>query len=102
MRVIALRRLREYMQSYPDAKTALTAWHAVTKTSWWTDLQQVRRNFPTADGVVVRSRRVATVFNIRGNKYRLVTAIHYDKGKVFVLRFLTHAEYSKGSWKETL
>ena len=42
------------------------------------------------------------VFNVGGNKYRLIVAIHYNVGLVFVLRTLTHAEYSKGTWKESL
>lgn len=43
-----------------------------------------------------------TVFNICGNDFRLITAIHYDRRAVFVLRFLTHAEYSKNTWKQEL
>jgi mRNA interferase HigB len=43
-----------------------------------------------------------TCFNIRGNDYRLITAIHYNLGKVFVLRFMTHAKYDKGRWKDEL
>ena len=46
--------------------------------------------------------KMVTVFNIRRGDFRLVTAIHFNRGKVFVLRFLTHAEYSKQAWKETL
>jgi mRNA interferase HigB len=42
------------------------------------------------------------IFNIGGNKYRLITAIHYNTRKVFVLRFLTHAEYDSRGWKEDL
>lgn len=42
------------------------------------------------------------IFNIGGNKYRLITAIHYNTRKVFVLRFLTHVEYDSQGWKEDL
>ncbi len=42
------------------------------------------------------------VFNVCGNNYRLICAIHYDTGKVFLLRFLTHAEYDKDRWKTEL
>lgn len=56
----------------------------------------------SADGVKVESGRDATVFNIRGNKYRLITAIHYNIQAIYVMRFLTHAEYSKNTWKDSL
>lgn len=62
----------------------------------------VRKLYPTADAVTVRSNKVVTVFNTGGNKYRLIVAIHYNTGKIFVLRFLTHPEYDRGAWKERL
>ncbi len=43
-----------------------------------------------------------TVFNIRGNRYRLIAAIHYNTQRVYVLRLLTHAQYSKDLWKDGL
>ena len=61
-----------------------------------------RKTFPHADQVKVKSGRTVTVFNVRGNEFRLITAIHYDRRKVFVLNFLTHAEYSKDTWKNRL
>ena len=42
-----------------------------------------------------------TVFNIGGNKYRLITEISYERGKVFLRHVLTHADYSRGTWKDT-
>ncbi len=66
----------------------------------WDHINDVRRIFPSADAVKVKSGRTATVFNIGGNKYRLITAIHYNKKKIFILDILNHADYSKGSWKE--
>jgi mRNA interferase HigB len=74
----------------------------VAEAAEWRSIDDVRRDFPTADGVRVRSGRVATVFNVRGNRFRLITAIHYDREVVYVMRFYTHAEYSRGRWKDTL
>jgi mRNA-degrading endonuclease HigB of HigAB toxin-antitoxin module len=66
----------------------------------------VRRTFPTADGVAVAAAGgltlVVTVFNIRGNKYRLITAINYPDAVVTVLFFLTHAQYDSDRWKGQL
>jgi mRNA interferase HigB len=102
MRIVTEKRLREFARKHPDAVASLLAWVAVVRKGRWANLTELRRTFPTADGVTVASRRTATVFNIRGNHYRLITAVHYDKQRVFVMRFLTHAEYDKGSWKDAL
>jgi mRNA interferase HigB len=50
----------------------------------------------------VKSGKTAWVFNIHGNDFRLIAAIHFDRQVVYTLRFMTHAEYSKNQWKETL
>ena len=102
MNVITRKRLDLYAAAHPDAKRSLLAWYRITRKARWDSLDDVRRTFPTADGVVVKSKRIVTVFNIRGNNYRLITAIHYDRKRVFLLRFLTHAEYDKGNWKDDL
>jgi len=64
--------------------------------------EDVKRTFTSADALEVDSGRTVVVFNIAGNKFRLITAIHYNVAKVFILRFLTHAEYSKNKWKQEL
>ena len=74
----------------------------MTRLAEWTCLTDVRCTFGHADAVRVKSGRMVVVFNIKGNDFRLITAIHYNVSKVFVLRFLTHAEYSKDGWKEEL
>jgi mRNA interferase HigB len=68
----------------------------------WTSLQDVRATFSHADGVTVKSGRTVVVFNIAGNKWRLITAIHYNRQLLFTLIVLTHAEYSRGKWKDML
>ena len=62
----------------------------------------MRSMFPSADWVTVRSGRKVVVFNVAGNEFRLVCAVHFNTGMVFALRFLTHAEYSQESWKDEL
>jgi mRNA interferase HigB len=66
----------------------------------WEHINDVRRVFPSADAVKVKSGRTVTVFNIGGNKYRLITSIHYNRRKIFILDVLTHAEYGKDNWRE--
>jgi mRNA interferase HigB len=62
----------------------------------------VRKAYPHADAVEVSSGNIVTVFNIRGNRYRLIVAIKYEWAMVYVLRFLTHAEYDRDKWKDQL
>lgn len=65
------------------------------KAASFHSLVEVRPVFPTADVV-----GKLTVFNIGGNTVRLVTAIHYNRGRVYIRAVLTHAEYNTGAWKE--
>lgn len=62
----------------------------------------LRRGFPHADQINVRSKRTVTVFKVRGNHYRLMAALHYNRPFCFALRFLTHADHSKDRWKAEL
>lgn len=72
-----------------------------TRAAKWQNLAQTRHSFPHADQITVKSGRTVTVFNIT-NHFRLITAIHYNRQEVFALRFLTHADYDKDTWKHTL
>ena len=102
MRVISKKRLLEYWTHHPDTRTWLENWHRLAGTAKWKNLGDVRVQFPHADGVKVGSGKMATVFNVCGNKHRMVTAIHYNTGKIFILRLMSHAEYSKSQWKDLL
>ena len=100
MRVIKVSRLGEYGETHTRARAALERWLELTRLARWNTLADVHGTFPHADQVKVRSGRTVVVFNIKGNDFRLITAIHYNTGKVFVRDFLTHAEYSKDVWKD--
>ena len=77
----------------------LTKWAAMVENTVWHSLIDVPKAYPTADGVQLKNR-VVTVFNVKGNEYRLLTLIDYDAGIVEVLDVVTHAEYDKNSWKD--
>ena len=99
MHIISKTALKQFWEKHPDAKTSLTAWDKITDHSKWRHLDDVRQTFPHADLV-----GQLTVFNIGGNKYRLITKIVFPKnegntGRVYIRNVLTHAEYSKGNWK---
>lgn len=102
MRIIKRTTLRAHGTRFPKATRALDDWARLVLAAAWQSLVETRRTFPHADQVKVKSARTVTVFNVCGNDFRLITAIHYDRQKVFILDFLTHAEYSRDLWKKRL
>ena len=91
MRVLTKRTLREFWEKHPDAKGSLRAWHVEAKTASWSNPAQVKARYPFAD--IVRDNRM--VFNIGGNKYRLVVHFNYEL-QIADIKFIgTHREYDK-------
>lgn len=78
MHVISRKRLREFSERHPDAETPLRTWYQTARHAQWENLADVRKTYASADQV-----GQFTVFNIGGNKYRLIAAIHYNRGKVY-------------------
>lgn len=102
MHIITRRRLTEYANKHTNAAASLTAWHTVAKAAQWQPITEVRKIFPHADAAQVASDKTVTIFNIAGNNHRLITAIHYNTGKIFILKILTHSQYDKPNWKKEL
>ena len=94
MRVITFSALERFWRIHPDAEPSLRSWLTVVEPASWKNPAEMKQSFRYADLV---GRR--TVFNIAGNKYRLIARINYIAQKIFVLYILTHAEYEKGAWK---
>ena len=94
MHIISRKPLREFAQQHPDSETALDAWFHIMQKNAFRNFDELRRTFSTADLVGDK-----IVFNIGGNKYRLIAAIHFNRQKVYVLYVLTHEEYHRGRWK---
>jgi mRNA interferase HigB len=95
MHVITRKRLNEFAEKYPETKTALAQWYSLAKYNDFSNLAELRAIFSSADPV-----GKLTVFNIGGNKVRLIAAIHYNRKKIYIRAVLTHAEYDEGKWKE--
>jgi mRNA interferase HigB len=87
-------------------RSALELWRQAAEAATWSSLIELRRTFPSADGVTVDVGRgikiVVTVFNIKGNEYRLIAVVNYAAATVLVIDVLTHAEYGKDRWKDRL
>lgn len=95
MHIITRQRLLEFSAKCPDSESALEHWYRVMKRTDFASLVELRSAFPHADPV-----GDLIVFNIGGNKTRLIAAIHFNTQRVFIRHVLTHAEYDKGKWKE--
>jgi mRNA interferase HigB len=94
MHIITQRRLKEFWMNYPEAQTSLQIWYDRTKIAQWKNFVELRQIYPSADQV-----EKFTVFNISGNKYRLIALVDYTYQKVFIRHILTHAEYDTDNWK---
>jgi len=91
MRIIARRTLRAYWEQHPETEQALQAWYHDATEATWTSPADVKRLYVTAS--ILPNNRV--VFNIRGNQYRLVVAIKYAYGIVYIRFVGNHQEYDK-------
>lgn len=95
MHVISRKRLNEFAAEHPDALAPLARWYRLMKGADLASFTNLRQTFPDADRVGNK-----TVFDIGGNKYRLIAAIHYNRQKVYIRAILTHAQYDRGAWKK--
>ena len=102
MHVVTRKHLSESEREYPDATRELQAWFAVVKEVRWRNFLEVRQVFKDADDV-----DGYVIFNIRQNRYRLVTVIHYARekegrtteGHIYIRSFLTHRQYdNRANW----
>lgn len=102
MRIIARRTLREFVESLaghkdqPAVKAALDAWFAEARKARWKNTADIKRSYASAS--IVTAERV--VFNIKGNAYRLVVAIDFEKGIVWIKWIGTHKDYDRISVTE--
>lgn len=94
MHVISRRKLKEAAEREPDLEGPLDAWFRIAKKAAWKSIADVRKTFSSADAV-----GKWTVFNIKGNHYRLISEINYLFDRVYIRHVLTHAEYDRGGWK---
>jgi len=95
MHIITRKRLLEFAKKHPDCSTALESWYRIVKHTDFNSFNELRQTFPSAD--IVDN---LTVFNIGGNKARLIAAIHYNTHRIYIRYILTHKEYDRGSWRK--
>jgi mRNA interferase HigB len=95
--VISKRGLFERAAKFADARSALRVWFDTAVEAEWRNIEDVRKSFPATD-----MTDGLTIFNIRGNHYRLIVRMVFQYKRIYVKEFLTHAEYDKGRWKKWL
>jgi mRNA interferase HigB len=100
--IVTRKHLSEAMERYPDAANEIKSWVGVVEAVRWHSFAEVRGTFRNADAV-----DGYLIFNIRQNRYRLITVVHYAKttgearteGHVYIRSFLTHKEYdNRSNW----
>ena len=95
MHIICRKRLLEFAKKHPVCSAALESWYLIVKHTDFNSFAGLRQTFPSADKV-----GNLTVFNIGGNKARLIAAIHFNTHRVYIRHVLTHKEYDRGSWRK--
>lgn len=94
MHIITRNRLDAFAQTHPAARVSLQHWFTIVRKTDYASFVDLRKTFPSADQV-----DQFTVFNIGGNKFRLIAAIHYNRKKLYIRHILTHAEYDRNTWR---
>lgn len=94
MHVVSHKAIRMFCEDQPNARNAMDHWYRVAKRATWTSFAEVRQSFNTAD---IGAPYV--VFDIGGNKYRLIAEINFSRKVLFIRGVMTHQEYVKGTWK---
>jgi len=95
MHIITRKRLLEFAKKHPDCASALESWYRIVKRTDFNSYAELRQAFQRADQI-----GKLTVFNIGGNKARLIAAIHYNTNRVYIRHILTHKEYDRGTWRK--
>jgi mRNA interferase HigB len=90
MRVISRRTLREFWEQHPESRAPLVAWYRLMQSAVFMDFSALRRTFGAADYVAPY-----TVFNVGGNKYRVIVVIHYNRQRAYIRTVMTHSEYDR-------
>jgi len=95
VRIISHRAIREFVEQQKAAAKSLDDWYRIAKKARWRNLAEVRTVYPHADLV-----GKCTVFNIAGNKYRLIAKIAFHRQILYIKHIFTHKRYDQGGWKD--
>ena len=91
--VVSHKSIRIICDEHPHARNAMDHWYRVAKRATWSSFADVKQSFNTADSVAPH-----VVFDIGGNKYRLIAKMNFLRSVLFIRAIMTHKEYVKGAW----
>lgn len=94
MHIISRKALREFWKRHPESQSPLSRWYTIVRKTDFKDFNELRMTFPSADWV-----EGLIVFNIAGNRYRLIAAVHFNRGRIYIRHVLTHEDYDQGAWR---
>ena len=95
MRILGRDVVKAFMERHPNSQSALKSWVQAVEANPFKRLSELKQTFGSADYV-----RPYTVFNISGNKYRLIALVNYQMGTILVQQILTHSEYDREKWRK--
>jgi mRNA interferase HigB len=102
MHIMTENHLKYFAKKHVESAPSIDRLVRILKKAEWKNLEQTRESYPHADEAMVKSGRKVTILNLGGNNWRVITAIHYNRQIIYILAVLSHAEYSREKWKETL
>jgi mRNA interferase HigB len=94
--------LKDFWEIQPEARTSLEHWYKVVSVANWLHFAELRKTFNHADVATTGKGHPVVIFDVGGNKYRIIAALHYDRNICYVLRVLTHKQYDTNQWKKDL
>ena len=94
MHIISKKIIREAIAKFPDCASALKGWSKISEHGIFTCFDDLRKTFNSVDIVGDKF-----VFDIGGNKLRLIASIHFNRKKIYIRHILTHKEYDKNKWR---
>jgi mRNA interferase HigB len=101
MRIIARPILIEYWEKHGQEKSSLEKWYRVVLKSDWAKPDDIKKTFNSVDPYT-KDNRLYHIFDVGGNNTRVIVNIHFNTKRVYIRKVLTHQEYSRDRWKETL
>ena len=103
MNVISRKKLKGFYESRPENRrhaSAFEAWFKIARKAHWRNFQDAKATFGQTDVATGDNRRTVTIFDIGGNKYRIVAHVDYSRQTVKIEAIMDHKEYDKGLWKK--
>ena len=103
MNVISRRKLKEFYEAKPERKAhaqAFDDWFRIARAARWQNFQETKATFGQTDTATGHAGRTATIFDVGGNKYRIVAHVDYTRQTVLIAAVMDHREYDRGAWKK--